>query len=228
MGILSRLFGGPQAEQPKATGWGQWYDIPGGGYFEIAGVQHHKDNVARRFPPSRGEVQVYDDIPVTLHRDPRNRHDPNAVEVRLDNRLIGYIPRESAPAWSGYLARLEAAGYAARATARVRAGAVAYWIYLYADEDADYLMPAEEAERQEQRRLAAIEAQQVREQRAAEKAARAAAREQEREDRAVRHALEDERRAAGVCLSCGGPLETGGRGRPPVRCADCRAKAATE
>jgi hypothetical protein len=42
--------------------------------------------------------------------------------------------------------------------------------------------------------------------------------------RAERARLERERRAAGVCLACGGPIEPHvGKGRPSIRCATCRA-----
>jgi hypothetical protein len=32
-----------------------WYEVPRGGYFEVAGVAHHKDDIARVYPPRRGD-----------------------------------------------------------------------------------------------------------------------------------------------------------------------------
>jgi hypothetical protein len=55
--------------------------------FKVAGVSYeNRQEVIRRY------LQSSD--PLFLIRDPRNRHDRNAVEVRLENGMsIGYVPR---------------------------------------------------------------------------------------------------------------------------------------
>jgi hypothetical protein len=86
-------------------------------------------------------------------------------------------------------------------------------------QDAEYDRQRAEYERERDARLAA------------EAAARATRQvERQRERTAVleqRAAFESERRAAGVCLDCGGPIvRAPGRGRPAVRCAACRMGSA--
>jgi hypothetical protein len=131
-------------DQPSAA----WYEIPRGGYFAVAGVLHHTDEIARVYPLRRaGHEPVTEDIFATLQREPQNRHDPNAVAVLLDGHMAGYIPKENAPAWSRYLARLEADGYQARVQARIWIGSDSYYLNLRADEDAEYLLPSEQAAR---------------------------------------------------------------------------------
>ena len=223
MGFLRRLFGSGETNPPEVRA----YVLPEAGYFEIAGVEHHKANLARRIPHTReGEdPAVYDDVPVSLRRDPGNAYDSNAVEVLLDDRLIGYIPRDKASAWSAFLAQLEAAGYRARATVRIRAGWSAYWVNLRADPDADYLMPEEEEARQAARLQADTDRHARREAQASERAARTTAREQARAEREQAKAIERERRENTPCRSCGNPVgPSTGPGRPPVYCADCRAR----
>ena len=127
--------------------------------------------------------------------------------MRLENRLIGYIPRENAPAWSAYLARLEGAGYGARcSTVRIRAGWTAYWVNLRADPDAAYLLPEEEAERETERAKVAQERAASKAARERERTQKAAAREAARAERDAEKALEADRRAARLCISCGRPI----------------------
>lgn len=98
MGFLRRVLSGLD-DQPSAA----WYEISRGGYFAVAGVLHHTDEIARVYPLRRaGHEPVTEDIFATLQREPQNRHDPNAVAVLLDGHMAGYIPKENAPAWSRY------------------------------------------------------------------------------------------------------------------------------
>jgi ssDNA-binding Zn-finger/Zn-ribbon topoisomerase 1 len=220
VGFVRRVFPGSRGRRPQG-----WYDLPRSGWFEIDVVEDYRASLAFLFPSTgKGEEPaIYDDVAVTLRRDPRNRHDRNAVEVRRRDRVIGHIPRDKAPAWSAYLAKLEAAGYRARAAARVRAGWSVYWIDLLADPDCDYLLPDEQAaldaeQQREDAGRAAAEAQRTLE-RERKTALRAALRQQ----REAVKALEAERRASGQCLLCGRPLgETSSARRRLVRCADCR------
>jgi hypothetical protein len=107
-------------------------------------VLHHTAEISCVYPLRRaGEEPLTQDICATLHRDPQNPYDPNAVAVLLDGYLAGYIPKEKAPAWSRYLARLEAAGYRARVHARIWIGNDSYWLNLRADDDANYQWPSE-------------------------------------------------------------------------------------
>jgi hypothetical protein len=195
------------------------YEVPRGGYFEVAGVAHHKDEIARVYPPRRPDQDpVTRDIFATLRREPENRYDPNAVAVLLEGRLAGYIPKEKAPAWSSYLARLEGEGYQARVHARIWIGSGTYYLNVRADDEADYFLPSE---------VAAREAELAQEE--AERQDRRAAKAEARVARTHKEAQSAEWRAAGLCPGCGGAVEpkSGGRGRPPVFCASCRAERAS-
>ena len=131
MGFLRRLAGGGDKPPPE------WV-VPQGNYIEVAGVAHHVVELGKVF--GRVEEQFIEDMPATLIRDPRNKYDPNAVEVRIRGALAGYLPREIAAAWSARLAEAEARGLTVRANAHVwyrwahderKPGA---WVHLWMDD----------------------------------------------------------------------------------------------
>lgn len=210
MAFLRRLLGGK--DQPRSDI--RWFDVPTGGSFEVAGVVHHKLDIARVIPPVRGEPQTLE-VAALLRRDPANEHDPNAVEVLIGSQLVGYVPRGSAEDWSHFLTRLEREGLSARATARVWVGENAWFVTLLARPTANYRTPSEEVADGEAR--AKTEAT---------KAAKQAERQTVKSERVETARLAEERRALGLCLACGGAIERepGKRGRPSVYCASCRAK----
>lgn len=67
----------------------------------VAGTSWHE---AADVEPSRFEQEV----PLTLVRQPDNEHDPLAIEIRLDDRRLGYVPRRQ----NEVVARLMDAGKA--------------------------------------------------------------------------------------------------------------------
>lgn len=211
MAFLRRLLGGK--DQPDQSDV-RWYDVPTGGSLEVAGVVHHKQEIAKVIPPVRGEPQTLE-IAAVLRRDPANTFDPNAVEVLIGGQLVGYVPRGPAADWSYFLTRLERESLAARATARVWVGESAWFVTLLARPNANYRTPSEEAAYEEER--ARTEAA---------KAAKQAERQAVQSERTETARLAEERRAQGLCLACGGAIEreAGKRGRPSVYCASCRAK----
>lgn len=54
-----------------------------------------------------------------LRREPSNRHDRNAVQVLIERRLVGYLPRESAAEYVTPLHAVEKSGKIAQCRARV-------------------------------------------------------------------------------------------------------------
>ncbi len=59
----------------------------------IVGVQYHPGAQTRlNVLPHGAEV--------VLRREPANPHDPNAVAVTHDGQMLGYVPRDVAPAVS--------------------------------------------------------------------------------------------------------------------------------
>jgi DNA polymerase-3 subunit epsilon len=210
MAFVRRLLGGVDRPEERAD---SWFDVPPVGSFEVAGVAHHKQDIAKVIPPVRGEPETLE-VPAMLRRDPANDFDPNAVGVLISGQLVGYVPRGSAEAWSNFLMRLEREGLVARASARVWVGENAWFVTVHARPNADYRTPIEEAVHQQER--ARSEAAQ---------AAKRAKREAARSERAESARLAKERRGQGVCVACGGAIEhePGKRGRPAIYCTSCRA-----
>jgi RNA polymerase-binding transcription factor DksA len=221
--FLRRLLGGRQGE-PEPADDRAWYDVPSGSQFDIAGTHYHVDELVRIFPDA-GDEPITTDAVAELVREPNNPHDPNAVAVLIQRRLVGYIPAELAPAWSRYLAALETRGLRARAAAAVwrhwnrrEYERPLFYVGLAAREEADYPMPEEIAAQEAEHERLALEKAEAR-------AARAANREHRARERADREAQRLAWRAKGLCESCGSVIEQRvGRGRPPVRCSACRAR----
>ena len=107
MAFLRRLLGGK--DQPVQSDV-RWFDVPTGGSFEVAGVAHHKQDIAKVIPPVRGDPQTLE-VPAVLSRDPDNEHRPErrrSTDRRSARRLCAAwrLPRH----WSSFLARLEREG----------------------------------------------------------------------------------------------------------------------
>lgn len=102
--ILTRndhCFGGPNGDEVDVEGYdvelpdgrrlprddGE-YVLPGVCHFKIAGVTHH-GVAARSLTPLK---------PVELLPDPNNEYDANAIEIRVDGHLVGYVPKALAAA----------------------------------------------------------------------------------------------------------------------------------
>lgn len=224
-----------------------WFDCPPdpfGGDLHIARLEVHTAAYRRLAPPA---AAGYNDreVAVELVREPTNEHDPNAVAVWCEGLQVGYMPRDRAAAWAPSLDDKRRRGVRVRAGARLgteggrgRVLDTYGWLRLPPD-PADYARW--EAERPA--REAAAEADRAtKERRKAERHAEAEATRDAREaarlgeQEARRHAKEQaraaaaliasERRASGLCVDCGAPIErVAGRGRPPMRCAVHAAEA---
>jgi DNA polymerase III subunit epsilon len=188
-----------------------WWDPAPGGYFEIAGVAHHKDVLARLFPPAPDEPDRNVSATATLLPEPANPYDPNAVAVQFEGETAGYIPARSAATWGDLIRRLAAEGLRPRLTAKLWIGQHVWYVNLLAREDGVYRTPGEIAADEAAKAAAITERESAKAAKVAERAA----------DRAEAAAM-----PVGICRECGGPIErTGHRGRPPVRCAACRGAA---
>lgn len=64
--------------------------IPVVGVSFVEGYPANIHKIAELFRQRKGDVFVQ------LVRNPENQYDKNAIEVRLDNRMIGHIPKEIA------------------------------------------------------------------------------------------------------------------------------------
>jgi collagen type III alpha len=99
----------------------RFLDVWGTGYCgqQVVGESRYFDAlrsaVATRDRRATGELMVQ----AVLIPEPENRHDRNAVAVTIDGRLIGYLPREDAPAYAAVLGPLAGRGLFARVAARL-------------------------------------------------------------------------------------------------------------
>lgn len=116
MGFLDSLFGRKDRiitalDAASLNGTGRRRKL------EIVGEFYHEQgliNIAG--PKSRESVNIY--TVAALVPDSSNRHDRNAVEVRIDGRLVGFLSRDQAV---GYHVMMSGLGHPGRALANIEA-----------------------------------------------------------------------------------------------------------
>jgi hypothetical protein len=82
------------------------------------GVSHYQPAILAAAGEAAGdEIRV--DTVATLHPEPDNEHDPNAIAVHLGGEKIGYLARDEAPRWKDVAATLAQHGHVAAAEARI-------------------------------------------------------------------------------------------------------------
>ncbi len=118
MGFLGRLFGSSSedkyitaidAASLGGTGRRRKLEVVGGYYHEAELI---------KIVGNKTHESVNIETTAAFVPDPKNRHDRNAVEVRIDGRLVGYLNRKQAV---GYHRLMADAGYPDRALANVEA-----------------------------------------------------------------------------------------------------------
>ncbi|MEH0058781.1 HIRAN domain-containing protein [Auritidibacter ignavus] len=79
---------------------------------EVVGTYYHTKNIASilGFPPR--SKYIHETLPFLLVPEPDNPHDPMAISVRNQGKLLGYLSREDARKYAPELHRLAASGYA--------------------------------------------------------------------------------------------------------------------
>jgi hypothetical protein len=189
----------------------------------VVGLPYHADAQCPEFG-----VGQY----VRLVPEPTNKKDRRAIAVRSANggRLAGYVPADRldelwsmrpAPqvglvAWDKYIGppRERVALYV------IAAPTIELRVVPFVQAEAERARREWVYGAEERGRLQKIA------EREAAKHVRAAEREKVRQEKEAKAELEAARRAAGVCLDCGGPIEPRvGSGRAPIRCGQCRAAA---
>ena len=78
---------------------GDFYNIQGSGAFKVhvAGTSYCQDVLLAACGGKLTKSGHHKPIEAMLIREPENPHDPNAVRVEIDDRKVGYLPREMAP-----------------------------------------------------------------------------------------------------------------------------------
>ena len=83
----------------------------------VAGESHYQD--ALRALSDAGAQEVRLGCTAVLASEPENPHDPNAVAVRVEGRLVGYLPRAEALAYGPLVRQVEERGRAAACEAMI-------------------------------------------------------------------------------------------------------------
>jgi hypothetical protein len=109
-GFLARVLGTGQRQrdsrQPSSTA----VLLAGNDTLEVVGESHRQEELWR-IVGGRQEDHVRFDVHAVLVPDPDNQFDPNAIEVRIDGTLVGYLSREDAADYRpGLLEIMEANG----------------------------------------------------------------------------------------------------------------------
>ncbi len=97
--------------------WWNAPDLAPDSYQEVVGESHYKEAI-RAALELFGRAQL-----AQLVREPKNRHDRNAVAVRLAGKTVGYLPASDAPAWHEVLDHF---GGVASARASITGGRYGY------------------------------------------------------------------------------------------------------
>lgn len=99
------------------------YHAQGSGQFdqEVRGESKFQDALTALAAPPRPDGYVIRATAV-LRPEPQNPHDPYAVRVEINSRLVGYLPREDADVWCDMLLDASLDGRAVAAPARIVGG----------------------------------------------------------------------------------------------------------
>src|SRR5918992_614254 len=84
----------------------------------VAGESHYQEALRELAGETAGE-EVRVECTAGLATEPDNPHDPNAVAVRIEARLVGYLPRAEAVAYGPIVRDIEERGRAAAAQAMI-------------------------------------------------------------------------------------------------------------
>src|SRR3954465_14311378 len=72
--------------------------LEGDDLVRVVGTSHYQDALLSIAPRERDEAVRHDAV-ATLVAEPDNPHDPNAIAVHIDDRLVGYLSREENKRW---------------------------------------------------------------------------------------------------------------------------------
>lgn len=102
MGIFRRL---QFAQRSGGTSGVAWRLYPGQEDLEVVGEAHYQDELWSLCGGSPGDC-IRHDIVAVLIPEPENPHDVNAISVRIDGKVVGYLPRQIAALYVSGLRKL--------------------------------------------------------------------------------------------------------------------------
>jgi hypothetical protein len=74
--------------------------LEGDELIRVVGTSHYQDALLE-LAPREADEEVRRDAVATLVPEPGNPHDPNAIAVQIDGRLVGYLSRDENTRWRG-------------------------------------------------------------------------------------------------------------------------------
>jgi hypothetical protein len=105
-GLLSRLFGGSSSGVAAPNVWSVGASLyEGYETLEVVGESHYQDTLWQIVGGRQRESVRYE-THALLVPEPNNEYDPNAIQVRIDGELVGYLSREDAAVYRPGLLKL--------------------------------------------------------------------------------------------------------------------------
>jgi hypothetical protein len=72
--------------------------LEGDELIRVVGTSHYQDALLE-LAPRKADEQVRRDAVAELVPEPGNPHDPNAISVQIEGRLVGYLSRDENTRW---------------------------------------------------------------------------------------------------------------------------------
>ena len=117
--MLKRLFGARSA--PVSVTALSPVPLRGGFDVEVFGEANYQDALAQACGGRQAEGVMHRCV-ATLRAEPENPYDSNAIRVEIDGRLVGYLSRRAADAFTPVADRLARAGQVGTCDAIINGG----------------------------------------------------------------------------------------------------------
>ena len=92
--------------------------IEGDELIPVVGTSHYQEPLTE-LTNRKGDEEIRVQTTATLVPEPDNPHDPNAIAVHIDGRLVGYLSRDENPRWQDVVKQLAEHDHRAAAEAMI-------------------------------------------------------------------------------------------------------------
>ena len=92
--------------------------IEGDSLVPVVGTSHYQPALIE-LSGRRGDDEIRVEATATLVPEPDNPHDPNAIAVQIQDRLVGYLSRDENPRWQEVVKQLAEHDHVAAAEAMI-------------------------------------------------------------------------------------------------------------
>jgi hypothetical protein len=107
VGFLKRLFGGSSGASRRPTEAAALPRLTSGGLFDVVGEASYQ-SALERISGGRGEFSAEHQCKAILAPEDGNPHDPNAVQVLIDGKVVGYLARAHAAEYRQHVGAVSA------------------------------------------------------------------------------------------------------------------------